>query len=332
MQARTTGRRCGRRSPYAALDPARRRAGGRGRDDRADVPCGGPSTLCAGRGRPGCCSWAPPGSWPGPSADARAGARRGHSRPVPELLAGGLRAAGGPAGRGPCSCSRPTGSGRRGSGATTSCGARLRRAGVPGPGAREAADLRPLDEWVPRPRLLSRSDALAELGRRVLPEPRPRDRGRLRDLGGADVGRREGGAGGGFAAPGPGERRRRRALDAGRRPARDASGGHLLPGFDELLLGYKDRTAVLARSTRRRSSRAATASSSRSSSWARASSHLEAPGDEGVGAHRAAPLRAVEPRWTTRWTAGWTTTSAPRCAGTPSSSTRRSTRVGVKRS
>lgn len=105
-----------------------------------------------------------------------------------------------------------------------------------------------LDEWVPRSRTLAREEGLVELARRYFGSHGPATVAdfawwaglTLRDaragLEGAKAGLAEEKAGGESfwgptALPAPGDRR----------PA----GTYLLPGFDEYLLGYKDRSAVL---------------------------------------------------------------------------------------
>ena len=105
-----------------------------------------------------------------------------------------------------------------------------------------------LDEWVPRPRRLGRDEALGELARRYFASHGPataRDLARWSGLTMAQVRLGVGVAGAALAtlelagvpyllAP--------ETLDA----AAPAARLHLLPGFDEYVLGYQDRTAVLA--------------------------------------------------------------------------------------
>lgn len=106
-----------------------------------------------------------------------------------------------------------------------------------------------LDEWVPQARELSPEEGLAELARRYFTSHGPAT---LQDFArwagvpltdarsGLEVAkatlRMEKGAGQIYWM----------AQDAPERSADRLSNVHLLPGFDEYLLGYKDRTAVLA--------------------------------------------------------------------------------------
>jgi hypothetical protein len=105
-----------------------------------------------------------------------------------------------------------------------------------------------LDEWVPQPRRLERDEALGELARRYFASHGPataKDLARWSGLTTAQVRLGVGVAGAALTtleldgipyllAP--------ETLDA----AAPAARLHLLPGFDEYVLGYQDRTAVLA--------------------------------------------------------------------------------------
>lgn len=109
-----------------------------------------------------------------------------------------------------------------------------------------------LDEWAPSSRELSREEALAELANRYFASHGPAT---LQDFAGwagltltdARAGLEGATSGSGLVA----ERREgqeyvRAAAEAPGVTVDTVSGVHLLPGFDEYLLGYKDRSAVLA--------------------------------------------------------------------------------------
>lgn len=106
-----------------------------------------------------------------------------------------------------------------------------------------------LDEWVPRPRRLARDEALGELARRYFEGHGPatvRDFANWTKLTADDVRRSVG-----LARPALVERAYdgvpTLAAAASLAPAPRAAGSVvLLPGFDEYLLGYQDRSAALA--------------------------------------------------------------------------------------
>lgn len=106
-----------------------------------------------------------------------------------------------------------------------------------------------LDEWVPRPRELSREEGLAELARRYFTSHGPATlqdfawwagitltdaRTGLEAINAALWMEKENGQIYWMSPDAPGQN------------AGELSSAHLLPGFDEYLLGYKDRSAVLA--------------------------------------------------------------------------------------
>jgi hypothetical protein len=104
-----------------------------------------------------------------------------------------------------------------------------------------------LEEWVPSPRRLDREQALAELVLRYVAGHGPasvQDLARWADLPLRDVRA-------GVADAGDALLERDGLLMAPDLPDRlascraEAAGVHLLPGFDELVLGYADKTAVL---------------------------------------------------------------------------------------
>lgn len=103
-----------------------------------------------------------------------------------------------------------------------------------------------LAEWVPHPRRMERDEALGTLGRRYFTGHGPAT---LQDfvwwsgLTVADGKRAVSLAGPELEALGIGGIPHWMAADA---PEPQAAGVHLLPGFDEFLLGYKDRSAMLA--------------------------------------------------------------------------------------
>jgi hypothetical protein len=106
-----------------------------------------------------------------------------------------------------------------------------------------------LDEWVPDSRELSREESLAELARRYFASHGPATVHDLAWWAGLTVTE----ARSGLEAAMPGlvsekidGREYWMAADAPGHTARDGSSVHLLPAFDEYLLGYKDRSAVLA--------------------------------------------------------------------------------------
>ena len=104
-----------------------------------------------------------------------------------------------------------------------------------------------LDEWVPDSRELSREESLAELARRYFASHGPATVHDFAWWAGLTVTE----ARSGLEAAIPGLTPVRMAgkecwtTDAPGHIAYDESGAHLLPGFDEYLLGYKDRSAVL---------------------------------------------------------------------------------------
>jgi hypothetical protein len=106
-----------------------------------------------------------------------------------------------------------------------------------------------LDEWVPDSRELSREEALAELAGRYFASHGPATVHDLAWWAGLTVTE----ARSGLEATMPGLVSEKKdgkeywmAGDAPDHTARDGSSVHLLPAFDEYLLGYKDRGAVLA--------------------------------------------------------------------------------------
>jgi DNA glycosylase AlkZ-like len=106
-----------------------------------------------------------------------------------------------------------------------------------------------LDEWVPNSRELSREESLAELARRYFAGHGPATVHDFSWWAGLTVTE----ARSGLEAAIPGLISERidgkdywRAGDAPGHTAREGSSVHLLPAFDEYLLGYKDRAAVLA--------------------------------------------------------------------------------------
>jgi len=108
-----------------------------------------------------------------------------------------------------------------------------------------------LDAWVPNPRRLERDEALGELALRYFRSHGPAvpdDLTRWSGLTMRDVRRGIAVAGAGLASVDLGGRAYlvgAEALDAAAVEAEDA-GVLLLPGFDEYVLGYRDRTAILA--------------------------------------------------------------------------------------
>jgi hypothetical protein len=106
-----------------------------------------------------------------------------------------------------------------------------------------------LDEWVPNPRRLSREESLAELAGRYFASHGPATVHDFAWWSGLTV--TEARAGLEAATPGLVSetidgKEYWTATDAPRRTAHDEPGVELLPGFDEYLLGYKDRNAVLS--------------------------------------------------------------------------------------
>jgi winged helix DNA-binding protein len=105
-----------------------------------------------------------------------------------------------------------------------------------------------LDEWVPHPRRLERDEALGELARRYFASHGPatvKDLARWSGLTMAQVRQGIGVAGASLTAldlDGVSFYLAPETLDADPATARV----HLLPGFDEYVLGYQDRSAVLA--------------------------------------------------------------------------------------
>jgi hypothetical protein len=106
-----------------------------------------------------------------------------------------------------------------------------------------------LDEWVPHARELSQEEGLAELARRYFPSHGPAT---LQDFAGwAGITLTDARAG--LEAAKAALRMEKgngqaywMSPDAPEQNAGKLSSVHLLPGFDEYLLGYKDRSAVLA--------------------------------------------------------------------------------------
>lgn len=106
-----------------------------------------------------------------------------------------------------------------------------------------------LDEWVPNARELSREEALTELARRYFASHGPATPHDLAWWAGLTVTDAKAGIAAvqsQFARVEIAGTVHWMANDAPRRGANDESGVFLLPGFDEYLLGYKDRGAVLA--------------------------------------------------------------------------------------
>lgn len=106
-----------------------------------------------------------------------------------------------------------------------------------------------LDEWVPSPRRLAREDALTELTRRYMTSHGPAT---LRDFAhwaGLTLTEARAGLEGAKAelhAEKIDGQEYWMAESSASQAASHSPGVHLLPGFDEYLLGYKDRSAVLA--------------------------------------------------------------------------------------
>ncbi|HEX8033248.1 MAG TPA: winged helix DNA-binding domain-containing protein [Ktedonobacterales bacterium] len=109
-----------------------------------------------------------------------------------------------------------------------------------------------LDEWAPSARELAREEALAELANRYFASHGPAT---LQDVAGwagltvtdARAGLEGAKSGSGLVAERrEGQEYMRAAAEAPGVTADTMSSVHLLPGFDEYLLGYKDRSAVLA--------------------------------------------------------------------------------------
>jgi hypothetical protein len=119
---------------------------------------------------------------------------------------------------------------------------------VLGPAAGRQQIFALLDEWVRHPRRLEHDEALGELARRYFSSHGPataRDLARWCGLTMAEVRRGIAVAGGTLTVlelDGTSYLLAAEALEAAPPPARV----HLLPGFDEYLLGYQDRTAALA--------------------------------------------------------------------------------------
>ena len=105
-----------------------------------------------------------------------------------------------------------------------------------------------LDEWVPHPRELSREESLAELAGRYFASHGPatvHDFARWTGLTVTES-REAVEAAPGLVPEKIAGKEYWTSEDARGHAAGDGSGVHLLPGFDEYLLGYKDRGAVLA--------------------------------------------------------------------------------------
>ncbi len=107
-----------------------------------------------------------------------------------------------------------------------------------------------LDPWVGNPRRLERDEALGELARRFFASHGPaliEDLARWSGLPLRDVRRGVAVAGDALATVAIDGRAYLVAVEAAHAPVEDADGGvRLLPGFDEYVLGYRDRSAVLA--------------------------------------------------------------------------------------
>jgi hypothetical protein len=106
-----------------------------------------------------------------------------------------------------------------------------------------------LDEWVPNARELSRQESLAELARRYFASHGPATVHDFAWWAGLTVTD----AKAGLEAAKPGLTSDKidgkefwMSQDGAETSAQDECGVYLLPGFDEYLLGYKDRSAVLA--------------------------------------------------------------------------------------
>lgn len=104
-----------------------------------------------------------------------------------------------------------------------------------------------LNEWVPEPRELTREEALVELARRYFASHGPatvHDFARWAGLTVAEA--RSGLTSAGLASAEINGHEYWTTTDAPDDTDYDESAAHLLPGFDEYLIGYKDRSAVLA--------------------------------------------------------------------------------------
>jgi hypothetical protein len=106
-----------------------------------------------------------------------------------------------------------------------------------------------LDEWVPDPRNLSREESFAQLARRYFASHGPATVHDFAWWAGLTI--TEARSGLGAAIPGLTSEKIDgkeywMTSDAPGHTAYDKSSVHLLPGFDEYLIGYKDRSAVLA--------------------------------------------------------------------------------------
>jgi hypothetical protein len=106
-----------------------------------------------------------------------------------------------------------------------------------------------LDEWVPASRELSREEALAELARRYVASHGPATTQDFAWWAGLTLTDARAGfeaAKSGLLAEKIDGQEYWMARDAPGQKAHQTSSVHFLPGFDEYLLGYKDRSAVLA--------------------------------------------------------------------------------------
>ena len=105
-----------------------------------------------------------------------------------------------------------------------------------------------LDEWAPQARSPGTRRCLGRTRPPLLHEPWPRHGPGLRLVDGPDAGRRSPWVGGSRPAPRARADRRQNLLDGAAAADRDdpTSAVYLLPGFDEYMLGYQDRSAILA--------------------------------------------------------------------------------------
>jgi hypothetical protein len=106
-----------------------------------------------------------------------------------------------------------------------------------------------LDEWVPAPRQLARDEALAELATRYFASHGPATVDDFATWAGLTLADARSGietTKSGLCSEKYGDKEFWSASGAPDHATHDTSGVYLLPGFDEYLLGYKDRRAVLA--------------------------------------------------------------------------------------